>query len=664
MKKNFLIAFFLLFVISCNGGGGGGGNSGNSGNGGDSSGGGNVTPPASKYTIKGIVGVPDNAFVDYDPALSSGNANNSSSNVQFIKPTSTTGGYVNSQTDSSDWYLFNSTGNETISFQADPGVIAKTGKNPDSLTEIFGTYNTSVSGNYYIHVSVLNGKGNYRIDIKPKSGSLPSNFSKKSNFVPGEVIVKFKDGARSLSSDSGDFQDLEIKKEYEDFTVFKITKRSLKSLNSDSESLKEETLELIEKLNNNPNVEHAEPNFIRKVFETPNDAYYQNGDQWGIDLINLRSAWEKSKGSDVIVAVLDSGITNHEDLPLSRVLPGYDFADKDNDPTDPGVSNNGSTYHGPHVTGIIAAEMNNNKGIAGAAPQCKIMPLRIVSYEIKTTDIIDSIKYAAGIANSSGKLPAKRADIINMSFGGPSFSYFEKNAVNTAAAKGVILVAATGNDGFEITNYPAGYENVIGVGAVDSNGTRASYSNYGSHVSLAGPGGGGFGGNSGVISFGGPGSSEYRFASGTSMATPYVAGVLALMKSLNQDLDNSIIMNFIRSGKITNDKGYPGYDIEYGYGLIDALKAVNSSVIAAPDLNIYAAVKKADGTELKKVKASKSGSDYSFEITEIPVGSYSVISGIDLNGDGDFDDLGELKVSSSINVEKSDLNTGRLVLNS
>lgn len=147
------------------------------------------------------------------------------------------------------------------------------------------------------------------------------------------------------------------------------------------------------------------------------------------------------------------------------------------------------------------------------------------------------------------------------------------------------------------------------------------------------------------------------------MATPYVAGVFALMKSLNQDLDNSIIMNFIRSGKITNDKGYPGYDIEYGYGLIDALKAVNSSVIAAPDLNIYAAVKKADGTELKKVKASKSGSDYSFEITQIPVGTYSVISGLDLNGDGDFDDLGELKVSSSINVEKSDLNTGRLVLN-
>jgi len=310
----------------------------------------------------------------------------------------------------------------------------------------------------------------------------------------------------------------------------------------------------------------------------------------------------------VVVAVIDTGVlVNHPDL-QGKLIDGYDFISDstvsldgdglDSNPDDPGdQSAGGSSFHGTHVSGTIGALLNNNEGIAGIGGQTQIMPLRVLGKngEGSDYDIEQAIRYAAGLPNDSGKIPSKHADIINMSLGG--YEPMNWDALFTEARKaGVFIVAAAGNDGDTTPNYPAVMNGVISVAAVDIDKKRASYSNYNSTVDVAAPGGSsesdlnGDGVPDGILSTAGDDTKTrsiqmtYRTYAGTSMATPHVAGVIALMKAVNPQLTPDQFDSLLASGAITDELGATGRDNQFGYGLIDAYKAVTmaANIIGKP----------------------------------------------------------------------------------
>jgi serine protease len=310
----------------------------------------------------------------------------------------------------------------------------------------------------------------------------------------------------------------------------------------------------------------------------------------------------------VIVAVVDTGVfLSHPDL-AANLIPGYDFVSStsisndgdgiDNNPDDPGDNLNPgfSSYHGTHVAGTIAAVSDNNSGVAGVAQTIRLMPVRVLGLGGGTSyDVTQGILYAAGLANDSGTIPAQPADIVNLSLGGPGFSGAQQNAVTAARNAGVTVIAAAGNQGSSQAFFPAGYQGVISVSAVGFDKSLAPYSNYGSSIDVTAPGGdtsvdrNGDGYIDGVLSTMADDSSGvrqpiYRFYQGTSMASPHVAGVVALMKSIHATLTPDDVDALIVGGEITEDisgDGELNRNDNYGYGLIDALKAVEQATLLA-----------------------------------------------------------------------------------
>lgn len=368
------------------------------------------------------------------------------------------------------------------------------------------------------------------------------------------------------------------------------------------------TIAAIKALRQQPDTKYAEPNYVSKAFAVPNDTYYSY--QWHYPLINLPQAWDETTGdAAVIVAVIDTGVVlAHPDL-QGQLVDGYDMISYpeisldgdgiDNDPNDPGdkaMPDGSSSFHGTHVSGTVAAKSNNGEGVAGVAWNVKIMPVRVLGYGGGTDyDIVQGIRYAAGLSNDSGTVPAKAADVINMSLGGEGYSQAEQDAITAARQAGVIVVVAAGNDNVDAGNYtPAGLNGVITVSAVDFAAEKAPYSNYGSTVEVAAPGGDTTvdlnqdGYVDGVLSTSATdaGGFSYVFLQGTSMASPHMAGVVALMKSVDPDLtpadvDLLLAKNHPSTARsITIDKGSAGKDPIYGYGLIDAY----SAVLAAKEL--------------------------------------------------------------------------------
>jgi serine protease len=367
---------------------------------------------------------------------------------------------------------------------------------------------------------------------------------------------------------------------------------------------KYDTIVALKSLRSRSDIAQADLNYIRKVSAIPNDQFFHL--QWHYSLINLPQAWDITTGTpangEVIVAVVDTGVfMMHPDLKPNLLATGYDFISSplvandgdsiDSDPNDAGdeVTSGGSSFHGTHVAGTIAAASNNTIGIAGVSWGAKIMPIRVLGVGGGTDyDIIQGIFYAAGLPNDSGKLPPRKADIINLSLGGEGYSQSAQNAIKSVRATGTILIAAAGNDSDNTVNYPASYDGVISVGAVDINKRRAPYSNFNSAVDIAAPGGdssndlNGDGLPDGVLSTltNDKGATEYNFYQGTSMATPHVAGVVALMKAVNPGLTPDQLDALIASGSITEDTGNDGATVRnnnFGYGMIDALKAVRAA---------------------------------------------------------------------------------------
>jgi len=356
-----------------------------------------------------------------------------------------------------------------------------------------------------------------------------------------------------------------------------------------------QTLQVINFLNQHSDIEVAEPNWRRYPLAVPpiNDPYFEN-QRWHYDDINLQQAWQEldangkeALGSDAVtVAVLDTGIVlDHPDL-AANIINGYDFVDNDVDATDPGDKGNQalrSSFHGTHVAGTVAA-ISNNIGVAGVAPGVKVMPVRVLDTDGGfVSDIIEGICYAAQLDDAyCNNIPvAPMADIINLSLGNSGRSSIEEHVINLAMDKGLIVIAAAGNASSSDPVYPAGYDRVISVSATNSSLGLAAYSNFGSTIDITAPGGDSSG--SGVFSTVADDAGvsvipAYGSLSGTSMASPHVAGVAALLKTAYPLLNHDVFRTMLVTGDLTRDIGEFGRDDAFGYGIVDAYKAVETVI--------------------------------------------------------------------------------------
>ncbi|MFN0204799.1 MAG: S8 family serine peptidase [Planctomycetota bacterium] len=358
-----------------------------------------------------------------------------------------------------------------------------------------------------------------------------------------------------------------------------------------------------------PDVDFAEPNYIYRTAglpqggNTPNDPFF--GNQWHLPAINIPQAWNITKGSaNVIIAILDTGTTAHPDLVSRDSGTGFDMISDpqisndgggiDNNPTDPGdLSNQGkSSWHGTHVAGTIGAATNNGVGVAGVDWFCKLMHIRVLGVGGGTNfDIGEGMKYAARIANASGQLPAVRANAINMSLGGPGSSQNQQNIVNQVRAAGVAVIAAAGNENTSTPSFPASYTGVISVAATEFANNRAPYSNFGPNIDVAAPGGDtGADLNNDNFADGvlstlvndsvNPFTFIFKFYQGTSMACPHVAGVAALLYSVDPALTPDQIEQILES--TATDLGTAGFDNTFGNGLVNAFAAVQAAAPQNP----------------------------------------------------------------------------------
>lgn len=300
---------------------------------------------------------------------------------------------------------------------------------------------------------------------------------------------------------------------------------------------------VLQALKANPDVVYAEPNYILQAYWTPNDPGVSQ--QWAWDRIDAYEAWDVTRGSpNTIIAVVDTGVQrSHPDLD-GKIVPGYDFVDGDTAPDD----GNG---HGTHVAGTAAAETDNATGGAGMCPECRIMPVRVLNNSGSGT--------LANVANGIIWAADNGAKVINLSLGAPTGATTLQNAVNYAWNRGAFLACAAGNENTSAPSYPAYYSNCFAVASTTSSDTRSSFSNYGSWVEVGAPG-------SNIYSTWR--GSTYNTISGTSMATPHVAGLAGLLAS--QGLTNAQIWERIMQ---TADK-IPGTGTYWTGGRINAYKAV------------------------------------------------------------------------------------------
>ncbi|MEN9226471.1 MAG: S8 family serine peptidase [Thermostichus sp. HHBFW_bins_43] len=319
------------------------------------------------------------------------------------------------------------------------------------------------------------------------------------------------------------------------------------------------TRRLVKQLTNEALIEYAHPNYQFQAAFVPNDRLYPQ--QWNLRAIHMPEAWDVSQGEGVTVAVVDTGVTRVSDLAQTEFVKGYDFVDDDENPED-------LQGHGTHVAGTIAQSTNNAYGVAGIAFKAKIMPVRVLDANGfgSLSDVVEGIRYAADHG----------ATIINLSLGSRASAQLMQEAVTYAHSKGVTVIAAAGNENSNQVSYPARYEHVIAVSATGPNGEKAPYSNYGVGVDISAPGGAKtqehpeYGILQQTINRRNPSEALFAYFQGTSMATPHVAGVAALIQAQGvKDPDKVEEVLKMSAMPVENDK-----QNFYGAGRLDAAKAL------------------------------------------------------------------------------------------
>jgi len=354
---------------------------------------------------------------------------------------------------------------------------------------------------------------------------------------------------------------------------------------------------LMRQLAADPNVVYVEPDRLLQAALTPNDTRYN--EQWqyfdATGGIKANEAWDSATGSGTVVAVLDTGITNHSDL-SGNVIAGYDFVSdatsardgngRDSNPNDEGdwysagecgqFTGSNSSWHGTHVAGTVAAVTNNAKGVAGTAFNAKISPVRVLAKcGGSISDIADAIIWASGGTVSGIPANANPAEVINLSLGGGgSCSSTMQSAINGAVGRGTTLAIAAGNSNANVSGFtPANCANVIAVGSTTQSGARSSFSNYGAGVDLAAPGSSILSTlNAGTTT---PGTESYAVYSGTSMATPHVAGVVALVQSIVATPKTPAEMETLLKNTARAFPSTPSQPI--GSGILNAKAAVDAA---------------------------------------------------------------------------------------
>ncbi len=314
--------------------------------------------------------------------------------------------------------------------------------------------------------------------------------------------------------------------------------------------------QVLKKLEAHPDVEWVEPVVKAKTLGAPNDPYFEY--QWHMQNLDVTKAWETTKGKGVVVAVVDTGVSVGEDG-FFKILQGYDFVEDDKEPRD-------GQGHGTHVAGTIGQKSNNGIGVAGVAPEVTILPVRVLGS--------DGSGSMTGVASGIIWAVDNGANIINLSLGSSAASEVVADACSYAYEHGVTVVAATGNDGFsDFIGYPAAYDTTIAIGSVGKTNDIAYYSNQGKEIDLVGPGGDQSTGEyDGVVQetiMGG--TWGYTFLQGTSMATPHVAGVAALLYARGVHEPDEI-RRILRES--SDDLGAGGWDTTFGSGVVNPVAAL------------------------------------------------------------------------------------------
>lgn len=365
---------------------------------------------------------------------------------------------------------------------------------------------------------------------------------------------------------------------------------------------------------------------------------YPSDSPWNLDMLNVKGAWELGLDGDpyvyggkalrdtpVKVAVIDSGLygtgasePQHEDIDYTHVIAGKNYATTASGTPD-------TKGHGTFVSGLIFAKANNGVGIAGMAPGVQIVPVKVFgNSDASTSDVVKAIYYAVDEA---------QVDVINMSLGGEGDASSLREACDYAAAHGVLVVAAAGNDGVSTPNYPAAYDSVVGVASVNKNGIRSSWSQYGTSVFVSAPG-------ENVTSTYIDSASSYRTASGTSFSSPEVAALAALCKSVYPDITQDVFKEFLIDTSV--DYGAPGYDDFYGWGLVD-FGALASHVVDSQTLSWYDIsfdVKGEDGAAISNAQVTLTAAeDISWDAdasAHLDAGSIAAGTVIEPEADGSF----------------------------
>lgn len=424
---------------------------------------------------------------------------------------------------------------------------------------------------------------------EPPFGIQP-NAWQGSDYVPGEVIIKFKDDTpenmrQGMAGRLG-------------------LRRLRRNLRIGAERFRipagRRMQDFIAECRKDPHVEYVEPNYLVHLHYTPNDDFFRY--QWHLDNpgtggINMRSAWNITRGDpSVVVAIVDTGIAYEDysdqvnafrteeyyqapDLAQTSFAPGYDFVDNDDHPND-------DVGHGTHVAGTVAQSTNNFAGTAGVAFQTTLMPVKVINDNGygSSFDVADGIIWAADHG----------AQIINLSLGSRFPSTAIRNACQYAYQQGVTLICSAGNDNRSEVGYPAAYgEYCIAVGATRYDETRTFYSNFGDELDLMAPGGdlNVDQNNDGVVdgvlqqTFLPEDRSAFNYYlyQGTSMSAPHVSGVAALLIAAGVATTPAEIRDALQS--TAKDLGAPGWDPDTGWGLIDAYAALNYTGGSTPPAN-------------------------------------------------------------------------------